>query len=107
MTAPHGTADDYAAAQAKEWGKYVAAFPIDYYGNRAYNTGDPVPVSAVEGDDAWVPQTLVKSTGGEGGATAYEGSQTVVDPAQSTPTAQPAAAPPVSSPDPNAPTQEA
>jgi hypothetical protein len=105
MTAPNGTADEYAAAQVKEWNKYVAAFPIDYYGTRAYNVGDPVPVSAVEGDGAWVPTALVKTAGkGKDAASPFEGSQTVVDPAQSSPASTPAAAPTVSSPDPAAPT---
>lgn len=35
-------------AQRKEYGTYVANRPIDVNGVRAYNTGDPVPVSNVE-----------------------------------------------------------
>lgn len=108
MTAPNGTADDYAKAQRDEWNRYVAAYPIDQYGIRAYNVGDPVPVSAVveEGQPgAWVPASLVRKVGdGKTQAAPFEGSQTVVDPAQSTPAGPPAAAPAVSSPDPAAPT---
>lgn len=36
------------AKQAKEYGTYVAVEPIDVDGARAYNAGDPVPVSNVE-----------------------------------------------------------
>jgi len=36
------------AAQAEEYGTYVANRPIDVNGTRAYNTGDPVPVSNVK-----------------------------------------------------------
>jgi hypothetical protein len=51
MTDPF-TADqelqDYRAAQAKEYGTYVASSDI-YVGNAlAYRTGDPVPVGNVE-----------------------------------------------------------
>jgi hypothetical protein len=42
------TIDEYKAAQAAEWGKYVAAEPIDIDGARAFNAGDPVPASHVE-----------------------------------------------------------
>lgn len=54
--APHGTASQYQQAQVEEWSRYVALVPIDYYGTRAYNVGDPVPVSAVaEGDPTGEP----------------------------------------------------
>lgn len=36
------------ASQAKEYGTFVATQPIDAGGVRAYNEGDPVPVSNVE-----------------------------------------------------------
>ena len=36
------------AAQATEYGTYVAVSPIDVDGVRAYNTGDPVPLSNVK-----------------------------------------------------------
>jgi hypothetical protein len=35
-------------AQRTEYGTYVANRPIDVDGARAYNVGDPVPVSNVE-----------------------------------------------------------
>jgi hypothetical protein len=94
-SAPHGTADDYEAQQLKEWTTYVARVPIDHYGVRAYNAGDPVPLSAVQGPDAWIAEDFVDQQ-----ATAFEGSATVVDPAP--PTIDPSAvgAPPVSSPAP-------
>ncbi len=69
------TADEYASEQAREYGKYVARVGIDFHGTRAYNVGDPVPISAVEGDTAWVPADFVDEL-----ATAFEGSTTVVSP---------------------------
>lgn len=69
------TAEQYENAQVAEYGKYVARVAIDYHGTRAYNVGDPVPVSAVEGDSAWVPAEFVDQQ-----ATAFEGSTTVVSP---------------------------
>jgi hypothetical protein len=39
---------DEIAAQAKEYGTYVATQPINVGNARAYNEGDPVPVSNVE-----------------------------------------------------------
>lgn len=42
------TAAQYAEALGAEWGTYVAAGPIDINGVRAFNAGDPVPVSHVE-----------------------------------------------------------
>lgn len=41
-------ADDFQAAQEKEWGQYVAVEAIAIDGVRAFNPGDPVPVSHVE-----------------------------------------------------------
>lgn len=35
-------------AQQAEYGTYVATEPIDILGARAFNVGDPVPVSHVE-----------------------------------------------------------
>jgi len=40
--------EDFAAAQAVEYGTYVATETILFDGARAYNAGDPVPVSNVE-----------------------------------------------------------
>lgn len=42
------TLEEYQKAQAAEYGTYVAKQPIDVNGARAFNTGDPVPVSHVE-----------------------------------------------------------
>lgn len=41
------TAADLAAAQEAEYGTYVAAVPIDIGTARAFNVGDPVPVSHI------------------------------------------------------------
>jgi hypothetical protein len=92
------TADDYEAQQAKEWTTYVARVPINFYGVRAYNTGDPVPVSAVEGAAGWVATEFVDKTSGRGSAEPFAGSATVVD--AGPPTVDPAtvAAPAASSP---------
>jgi hypothetical protein len=92
MTSPT-TAAEYEAAQRAEWGTYVARVRIDYYGVRAYNPGDPVPVSAVDGDGAWVNPDFIDRQ-----ATAYEGSATVPPPEppaiDETTTGAPAAASP-------------
>jgi hypothetical protein len=40
--------EEYLAEQKAEWGKYVAAEPIDVDGVRAFNPGNPVPASHVE-----------------------------------------------------------
>jgi hypothetical protein len=101
MTAPpNGTASQYEQAQIDEWSRYVAIVPIDFYGTRAYNPGDPVPVSAVEGDVAWVRPEWVRTVDAEQGQT-FEGSQTVpppepptIDPAQIAAPPASAAAPP-------------
>lgn len=42
------TVAEYVAAQKAEWGTYVATQSIDIHGARAFNVGDPVPVSHVE-----------------------------------------------------------
>lgn len=92
--APHGTAAQYSEAQVREWGTYTALVPIDFYGQRAYNIGDPVPESAVVGDAAWIDEAFVAQTG-----TPFEGSAT--SPPPGPPAIDPAAvgAPPVSTPD--------
>lgn len=41
------TAEQLRAAQETEYGTYVAAHAIDIEGARAFNPGDPVPVSHV------------------------------------------------------------
>lgn len=50
MTEPTApvTAEDQRAAQEAEYGRYVAAETIFLGGARAFNAGDPVPVSHVE-----------------------------------------------------------
>jgi hypothetical protein len=50
MTTPQSpaTAEDVRAEQAKEYGQYVATSVIYVAGARAFNVGDPVPVSHVE-----------------------------------------------------------
>jgi hypothetical protein len=92
------TASQYEQEQLREWTTYVAIVPIDYYGVRAYNTGDPVPASAVDGDAAWVFDDLVARVGDD--APAYADSATVVPPEP--PTVDPAAvaAPAASTPTP-------
>ena len=47
MTAPE-SAEDLRDAQAKEYGQFVAAETIYINGARAFNIGDPVPVSHVD-----------------------------------------------------------
>lgn len=42
------TVEEVRAALAAEYGTYVALAPIDINGARAFNAGDPVPVSHVE-----------------------------------------------------------
>lgn len=50
MTTPAApeTAEALRAAQAKEYGQYVAVVAIDFGGARAFNVGDPVPASHVD-----------------------------------------------------------
>ena len=43
------TAAQYREAVGAEYGTYVALGPIDLEGARAFNAGDPVPVSHVDG----------------------------------------------------------
>lgn len=42
------TAEEFAKAQETEWSRYVAVEAIDIDGVRAFNPGDPVPVSHVD-----------------------------------------------------------
>jgi hypothetical protein len=83
------TAEDLRAEQIREWNTYRARAAIDFYGQRAYNTGDKVPVSAVEGEHAWIDERLVERIPDQ------------PDPTPPPPAIDPAtvAAPPVSSPD--------
>lgn len=41
--------EEYRKAQQAEYGQFVANKPIDIRGARAFNVGDPVPASHVEG----------------------------------------------------------
>lgn len=45
---PDQSLEDYKAAQAAEYGTWVAAVPIDVDGVRAFNEGNPVPASHVK-----------------------------------------------------------
>lgn len=48
---PDPTTDDHLRLEAEqkvEYGTYVANKPIDIRGARAFNIGDPVPVSHIE-----------------------------------------------------------
>jgi len=40
--------EEFQAHQAAVWGKYVAKDTIFVHGARAFNAGDPVPISHVE-----------------------------------------------------------
>lgn len=42
------TLEEYRAAQQREYATYKAILPIFHDGARAYNVGDPVPISNVE-----------------------------------------------------------
>jgi hypothetical protein len=89
QAAPHGTAEQLEAAQRAEWGTYVARVPIDFYGTRAFNTGDPVPASAVDGEQAWIRPEWVDTA-----AAPFAGSATVPPPEPPTVDAATVAAPP-------------
>lgn len=56
--------EEHAAAQAAEYGTYVATKTIHIGGARAFNVGDPVPVSHVEAgvvDEDSVAKTTTKA----------------------------------------------
>lgn len=57
MSATPQTAEELRAAQADEYGTYVALGPIFVNGARAFNKGDAVPVSHVQ--KQVVPQDMV------------------------------------------------
>jgi hypothetical protein len=108
--APHGTAPQYAQAQQDEWSRYVAIVPLDYYGTRAYNVGDPVPLSAVvtDGDPTgelgapWVRRDWVTERSDEQvvtSQTAPPPGQPTIDPASVAAPQGAAAAPPPDSSD--------
>lgn len=56
------TVEEFEAAQAVEYGTYVATAVITYNGARAYNPGDAVPVSNVE-LHGYVAAGLVRKVG--------------------------------------------
>lgn len=47
-SAPPATAVEFREQLGKEYGVYVAKAAIDINGSRAFNAGDPVPVSHVQ-----------------------------------------------------------
>lgn len=53
------TVEEYAAALEVEYGTYVATQPIVINGVRAYNAGNPVPVSNVD-QYGYLEQGLVR-----------------------------------------------
>lgn len=67
---PEKTVEQYRAEQAAEWGTYVAAEVININGARAFNVGDPVPVSHVE--SGVVTSEQVAKTTTKAGAAALE-----------------------------------
>lgn len=61
---PPTTVEDLRKAREAEWGTYVALVPIDLDGVRAFNPGDPVPVTHVTGGvvgDDLVAKTTTKA----------------------------------------------
>lgn len=56
------TAAELRDAQAAEYGTYVAVVPIQLDGVNAFNVGDPVPVSHVEGRVVSTDQVAKTST---------------------------------------------
>ena len=67
---PEKTVEQYRAEQAAEWGTYVASEVININGARAFNVGDPVPVSHVEA--GVVTSEQVAKTTTKAGAAALE-----------------------------------
>jgi hypothetical protein len=66
------TAAQFREALGAEWGTYVAAVNIDINGARAFNVGDPVPVSHVANDV--VSESQVKKTTTKAGQALATGS---------------------------------
>jgi hypothetical protein len=56
------TAAEFKEALGAEYGVYVAVVPIDIAGARAFNVGDPVPVSHVERDIVKSDQVAKRAT---------------------------------------------
>ena len=74
MTTPATPAEVEALrqAQAKEYGTYIAVERINIGGARAFNPGDPVPVSHVEGDNPVVRKDQVARVNTKAAAAAAE-----------------------------------
>lgn len=66
------TAEQYAEGVRKEYSMYVATGPIDINGARAFNVGDPVPVSHVDGDNPTVRSDQVAKTSTKAGQSAVQ-----------------------------------
>jgi hypothetical protein len=56
------TAAEYRAVLGEEYGQYVAVTEININGARAFNVGDPVPVSHVERGVVEADQVSKRST---------------------------------------------
>ena len=56
------TAAEYRAVLGEEYGQYVAVTDININGARAFNVGDPVPVSHVERGVVEADQVSKRST---------------------------------------------
>lgn len=69
------TVEELRKAQAAEYGTYVATGPIDIGGTRAFNLGDPVPVSHIERGVVAADQ-VVKTTTKAGQAIPVAGTDT-------------------------------
>lgn len=70
-TPQYATLEEYEKALHDEWNTYVATRTIDINGARAFNAGDPVPVSHVEGNV--VPSDAVAKASTKAGQKAIEG----------------------------------
>lgn len=66
------TAEQYAEGVRKEYSTYVATQAIDVNGARAYNVGDPVPASAVAGDNPTVGESQVAKVSTKAGQSAVQ-----------------------------------
>jgi len=75
---PAQTAAEYREAQIREYSTYKAAVPIDINGVRAFNVGDPVPVSHVE--QGVLSQAEVEPVGDEGAVEQQQPPQVIAEP---------------------------
>lgn len=60
QAAPAGTVQDAAQERYDEWSKYIAIDDIAIGGQRAFNAGDPVPISHVDRENAPVDKSQVR-----------------------------------------------